>query len=167
MIEKLSRQRAGKLTIGNLPERLRPIKADTIDLMRSAQLYTYNAYRERFGLKPAHTFEDITKNPELIAKLKALYPDGVETLEWFVGMYAEDHGKHRIMGELMQTMVANDAFTQALTNPLLANGIYNEKTFSEAGLKEIESSGTLFDLIRRNTDNTIGFECSFSVSPST
>ena len=31
-----------------------------------------------------------------------------------------------MMGELLTTMVANDAFTQALTNPLLARNVFNE-----------------------------------------
>ena len=163
LIDALSKQRAGKLRLGNLPEHLSMVKADSIDLMRSAQIYTYNSYRERFGLPRAFSFKDVTKDPELLEKLKALYPDGIESLEWFVGLYAEDHGKPGIMGPLMLRMVAHDAFTQALTNPLLANGVYNTKTFSAVGMEEIEKRGSLFDLIRRNTDTSIDFRCSFSI----
>ena len=163
VIDKLSRLRAGKLTIGNLPPYLRPVKADTLDLMRAAQLAPYNVYRERFGMPRAYTFADVTKDPERAAKLAALYPDGIDSLEWFVGMYAKDHRKGGIMGPLLGAMVANDAFTQALTNPLLAKGIYGPKTFSEEGLREIETAGSLYDLIARNTDQSIDFNCSFSV----
>lgn len=163
IIDMMSRQRAGKLTLGNLPHYLKPVKADTLDLMRAAQLAPYNTYRERFGMPRAYTFEDVTKDPERAGRLKALYPDGIESLEWFVGMYAEDHRKGGIMGPLLGAMVANDAFTQALTNPLLANGIYGPKTFSEAGLREIENAGSLYDLIARNTDQSIDFRCSFSI----
>ena len=40
-----------------------------------------------------------------------------------------------MMGELMGVMVGHDAFTQALTNPLLAAHIFNEKTFTKTGLE--------------------------------
>ena len=36
----------------------------------------------------------------------------------------------QMMGELLTTMVAYDAFTQALTNPLLAPQVFNEDTFT-------------------------------------
>ena len=45
-----------------------------------------------------------------------------------------------MMGELLTTMVANDAFTQALTNPLLARNVFNEATFSAAGMKIINET---------------------------
>jgi hypothetical protein len=50
----------------------------------------------------------------------------------------------------MGTMVGVDAFSQALTNPLLAKDIYNERTFSAAGLHEIREINSLGDLVHRN-----------------
>ena len=43
-----------------------------------------------------------------------------------------------------------DAFSQALTNPLLASNIYNELTFTPAGLEIIETTETLSDILHRN-----------------
>ena len=52
----------------------------------------------------------------------------------------------------MATMVAVDAFSQALTNPLLAPKNYNVETFSEAGLAAIGSTKTLDDIVQRNIE---------------
>jgi prostaglandin-endoperoxide synthase 2 len=49
--------------------------------------------------------------------------------------------------------VAADAFSHALTNPLLAPLVYHERTFTAAGLATIESTGSLSDLVGRNTPN--------------
>ena len=66
------------------------------------------------------------------------------------------------MGELLKAMVANDAFTQALTNPLLAKAVYNANTFSDEGLSIINNTDCLADIIVRNTgiDDTrkVGFK---------
>jgi prostaglandin-endoperoxide synthase 2 len=65
-----------------------------------------------------------------------------------------------MMGELLTTMVANDAFTQALTNPLLAKGVYNADTFSAEGLAILDQTETLADVIARNSGadkSRIGF----------
>ena len=56
-----------------------------------------------------------------------------------------------MMGELLTTMVANDAFTQALTNPLLARNVFNEETFSPVGLSIINETGSLQQIIARNS----------------
>lgn len=66
-----------------------------------------------------------------------------------------------MMGGLLTTMVAYDAFTQALTNPLLARNIYNEDTFSAAGLKVIDTTETLKQIVVRNSDPTKKVRTSF------
>jgi prostaglandin-endoperoxide synthase 2 len=48
-------------------------------------------------------------------------------------------------------MVAVDAFSQALTNPLLSQYVYNEETFSAPGWAAIQSTGTFRDVLDRNT----------------
>jgi prostaglandin-endoperoxide synthase 2 len=50
-------------------------------------------------------------------------------------------------------MVGVDAFSQALTNPLLANRVYLAKTFSERGMEIIAETTCLHDIVRRNITN--------------
>ena len=68
-----------------------------------------------------------------------------------------------MMGELLTTMVANDAFTQALTNPLLARNVFNEATFSPAGMKIINETSSLQQILARNSTSpeavVASFEC--------
>ena len=47
-------------------------------------------------------------------------------------------------------MVAVDAFSQILTNPLLASGVYGPQAFSEAGLDIIEDTHSFQQLVLRN-----------------
>ena len=58
------------------------------------------------------------------------------------------------MGELQLTMVAHDAFTHVLTNPLLAERVFNEDTFSAPGMREIEGVSGIADIVARNTNLT-------------
>jgi prostaglandin-endoperoxide synthase 2 len=77
-----------------------------------------------------------------------------------------------MMGELMTYMVANDAFTQALTNPLLARSVFNEATFSRSGMTVIKKTRSLQQIVARNSgapDSVyVNFNCKASnVSNST
>ena len=78
-----------------------------------------NEYREAFGLKRLTSFEQLTEDPSLQNELKRLYGT-IDNVEWHVGIFAEKHGEGQMLGQLMTTMVAYDAFTHALTNPLLS-----------------------------------------------
>jgi prostaglandin-endoperoxide synthase 2 len=51
----------------------------------------------------------------------------------------------------MGTMVAVDAFSQALTNPLLVKSVFKASTFSKVGKREIKRTSRLQDLVDRNT----------------
>jgi prostaglandin-endoperoxide synthase 2 len=50
-------------------------------------------------------------------------------------------------------MVANDAFTQALTNPLLARSVFTEETFSALGMKIIGDTSSLQQIVARNSES--------------
>jgi prostaglandin-endoperoxide synthase 2 len=76
-------------------------------------------------------------------------------------MYAEDHSPMAIMGELQTTMVANDAFSQALTNPLLAERVFNKQTFSNKGWEIINETKSLDQILQRNI--TTGEHCSLGL----
>jgi prostaglandin-endoperoxide synthase 2 len=47
-------------------------------------------------------------------------------------------------------MVAADAFSHALTNPLLSPQAYHSGTFTTGGMEVIEKTATLADLLARN-----------------
>lgn len=146
-ITHFSKERAGKMVIGNTPRFLAPVKQDTVSLMRAAKLQPYNAYRERFGLKAAKQFSDITSNKDLADQLHALYDGKIEDVEWYIGMCAESHKRGMLMGDLMFNMVAHDAFTHALTNPLLSNAAFHEETFGAVGWGYVQNVSTLKEVV--------------------
>ena len=128
----------------------RDVKRLSVEMGRRCRLASFNAYRRHYGLRPYASFEDLTGDREDAAALRALYGE-VERLEWFVGIFAEAHGPGAMMGELLTTMVANDAFTQALTNPLLSESVHNAATFGEAGLEIVRATRRLAQVVARNT----------------
>ncbi len=153
-----SRQPAGQIGMGNTAPFLvnkasdggADVKRLSLSMGRACRLPSFNAYREAYGLKRINSFEALTEEKEIAAKLRDLYGD-IDKLEWFVGLFAEGYGNDEMMGELLVNMVANDAFTQALTNPLLAEQVFNERTFGAEGLKIIRDTQTLAQVICRNT----------------
>lgn len=137
-ITDFSSVRAGKMVLGNTPRFLGPVKHDTVAIMRAARLQPYNCYRRRFGLKEAKSFADVTSDAKLADDLSNAYGGKVENLEWYIGMCAESHDRGNIMGDLMFYMVAHDAFTHALTNPLLSKALFSEATFGEIGYRYVQ-----------------------------
>ena len=151
--QEASQQPAGRIGMGNTADFLLPVKHHSLHMARTCALPSYNDYRKHFGKHPAATFEDLTRDREWAAKLSALY-GSIDDLEWFVGIFAEGYDENDMMGDLLTTMVANDAFTQALTNPLLAEAVYNADTFAKEGLAIIDATSSLADVIVRNTGLT-------------
>jgi prostaglandin-endoperoxide synthase 2 len=128
------------------------VEERTVALMRNAQLATYNDYRAQFGLARLTSFRELTGDAEIRARLGALYGH-IDKLEWYPGIFAEDYPDVAMMGTLLTTMVAYDAFTQALTNPLLAKNVYNEATFTRTGLNIIDQTTSLQQIVARNASS--------------
>lgn len=173
-LEKLlafcSKQRSGKIGLFNTPTFLvdrsnpaRPsVEERTVTLSRQARLRSLNDYRAAYGLSRYTSFDQLTKDQTTRERLGALYAT-VDDVEWYVGIFAEDYPDYLMMGELMTTMVANDAFTQALTNPLLARHIFTDATFTARGMKVINDTTSLHDIVARNSGTPanvyVNFEC--------
>lgn len=134
---------------------------------RSNNVASYNDYRRAMKLKPAKSFEEVVgkgkdardkaRRAELVRRLSRLYGN-VENLEYYVGLFAEPREENGPLPQLIMSMVAMDAFSQALTNPLLSEHVWGnpqnrEATFTAAGVAEIERTATLRDLVARNTSN--------------
>ena len=159
MVKQCSRERAGKIGLLNTPRFLvdrstpdRPsLEERTIALMRQARLRSFNDYRASYGLRRLRSFTELTSDPTVRERLETLYEGDIERLEWYVGIFAEEYPDYLMMGKLLTTMVANDAFTQALTNPLLARSVFNSATFSTTGMKIIAETGSLQEILARNS----------------
>jgi prostaglandin-endoperoxide synthase 2 len=157
VMAQASRSRAARIGLFNTPlfmtDRESPdhpsVEERSIALMRFARLASYNDYRERFGMERKKSFAEVSSDPEVQRRLEALYGD-VDDLEWYVGIWAEDHPGDQIMGDLLTAMVGYDAFTQALTNPVLGPQVFTEETFTRAGMKVIRKTGRLQDVVARN-----------------
>ena len=129
---------------------------------RVSGLASFNDYCEHYGLERKKSFMDLTgNNKEVSKKLEQVY-GSIDNLEWFVGLWVEAYDDK--LGKLLTMMVGNDAFTQALTNPLLAAEVFNEGTFSKEGFAIINGTGKLSDIIGRNSGLKNGEGVSFFLS---
>jgi prostaglandin-endoperoxide synthase 2 len=154
LFDEASKQKCNAVGLFNTDRCLLSTEEKTINIGRETKLASFNAYRSLCGYPKLKTFEDISSKREVAEALQNIYkkPDHVEL---YVGLFAEDVRENAILPTLMATMVAVDAFSQALTNPLLAPRNFNEETFSEAGLAVINATTTLNDIVQRNIDGEL------------
>jgi prostaglandin-endoperoxide synthase 2 len=141
-------QPASEIGAFNTADTLLPIEEASIAQARRNRITTYNEYRKAFGMDPAQRFSEISTNPDVVALLEGLYqtPDNVE---FYPGLFAEDRVPDSPLPGLIMRMVAVDAFSQALTNPLLSKSIFNADTFTQWGLDLINSTSKLGDILAR------------------
>ncbi len=149
LFDEASQQPAGAVGLANTAPFLLEQEHHAIAIGRDAQLASYNDYREACNYPRFSSFEQLTSRPEVRAQLEAAYAT-VDDVELYVGLFAEDIAEFAALPTLMGTMVGADAFSQALTNPLLADGIYGEQTFSRVGMAAIDQTTRLGDIVRRN-----------------
>ncbi len=111
---------------------------------RDHGLADYNTTRAAYGLERVTDFDQITSNVELQNKLRDLY-GSVDNIDLWVGTLAEDHVPGAALGELNQTIIA-EQFTR------LRDGdrFWYENLFAGKQLEDLRST-KLADVIRRNT----------------
>jgi prostaglandin-endoperoxide synthase 2 len=145
-----SSQPAGRIGLSNTDRQLVEwADVPSIEQARAARLASFNDYRRLCRLLPVAEFADISADERTARELEELYGN-VENVEFYVGLFAEDIRPNSVLPPLMTMMVAFDAFSQALTNPLLAPRVCNEQTFSSSGMEIIRQTRTVSDLVRRN-----------------
>jgi len=149
LFDEASRQPSGRVGLFNTPDFLLAAERSAIEIGRRTELAGFNDYREACGYPRLSSFNDISARPEVCEALAQRYAR-VDDVELFVGLFAEDVVDGGALPTLMGTMVGADAFTQALTNPLLSETVFCEATFSEVGMAEIDRTNTLQDLVTRN-----------------
>jgi prostaglandin-endoperoxide synthase 2 len=154
VIEAAASQRAGRIRLKNTAPFL--VQADLAAMTKSRtwRLKPYNDYRERFGLSRVASFQELVgdpADPAFVRELEAAY-GSVDRVDFLVGLFAEQRPAEAMLGDLMTLMVGVDAFSQALTNPLLSQNVYGEAAFSAVGMETIAATSSFADIVRRNTN---------------
>jgi prostaglandin-endoperoxide synthase 2 len=161
----VSANNATELGLGNSATFLAPVEQLAIAQARFNNIAGYNDYRRAMHLDPAKTFGDIVGKSDdpvekkrrlaLANELKRLY-GSVEDVEFYVGLFAEPRERNGPLPDLLLAMVAMDAFSQALTNPLLSEHVWGnvenrELAFTKIGLEQILATRRLRDILVRNS----------------
>jgi hypothetical protein len=119
---------------------------------RDHGLPDYNTVRQAYGLERVESFEEISSNPEVQAKLKEAYDDDYDNIDLWVGGLAEDHVPNAMVGETIRAVLI-DQFTS------LRDGdrfwYQNDPFFQDnrSHMKEVGKT-TLADIIKSNTNIT-------------
>ncbi len=154
--EFVAAQPTAELGLGNSAPFLVPVEVKAVEQGRTNRIASYNDYRALVGLKRAASFRDVTRNETRQRDLALLYASP-DVMEFYVGMFAEDRVPNSPLPGLILKMVAIDAFSQAMTNPLLSKHVYGDPVnsvaaFTQFGLDEIKATGSLADILGRNSN---------------
>jgi prostaglandin-endoperoxide synthase 2 len=155
LIDDASRTRAGRVGPFNTDPALREVELASIRTGRALSLASYNDYRALAHFPRATAFDQLSGDPRVQGLLEELYGT-VDRIEFFPGLFAEDARPNSVLPSLIGRMVGVDAFSQALTNPLLAPRVFNAQTFSERGLELIAGTRRLSDIVHRNVPESPG-----------
>ncbi|WP_407530474.1 peroxidase family protein [Methylobacterium oryzisoli] len=147
--ENASRSKAWRIGLFNTASMLDVVERASIQQGRDNHLARYNEYRAVMKYPKITRFEQLSGDPLVVAELRRIYGD-VDNLEYFVGLFAEDLSPRAAVPPLIGRMVAADAFSHALTNPLLSPHVFNEATFTAEGMRCIERTSALRDILARN-----------------
>ncbi len=123
------------------------LAAININRGRERGLPDYNTLREDFGLPRANDFADINSDPLVRGTIEGLY-GGIDDLDPWTGMLAEDHMKDAIFGELSMTIIERQF-------RLIRDGdrfYYENDPALSIGEKASISATTFHDIIMANTD---------------
>jgi prostaglandin-endoperoxide synthase 2 len=161
----ISANNATELGLNNSASFLLRAEENAVKQARTNNLATYNDYRRAMDMDPAESFADLvgkSKRPTEAARRAALADElsrlygHIDNVEFYVGLFAEPREKNGPLPDLILAMVAMDAFSQALTNPLLSEHVYGDKenrllAFTKEGLAEIAATQKLRDILLRNS----------------
>lgn len=126
----------------------RDLAALNIQRGRDHGLPSYNEMREALGLGRVTSFEQISSDPEIVARLQAAYGD-VDRIDLWVGGLAEDSVGGGIMGETFRAVMI-EQFTRLRDGDAFWS---QTRGFTQVELRELWGT-TLSDVIQRNGDVT-------------
>lgn len=146
---------AAELGPRNTSEALLDVEKASILQDRACELASFSDYCAYLGQNRPANWSQISSVPEVAADLAASYAKPRD-VDFFVGIFCEDRVPNSPLPNLVLLFVALDAFSQALTNPLLSEHVFKPATFSKPGWKAIKDTSTLREVLDRNVSGGIG-----------
>lgn len=151
----MSAAEAGELGPRNTATPLLHVEQASIEQDRYCQLASYSDYCNYLGQPRPTNWRDISSDPEVAARLAELYAHPRD-VDFHVGLFCEDRVPNSPLPSLVLMFVALDAFSQALTNPLLSKHVFKSDTFSVPGWRAIQRTKCLRDMVDRNVAGGVG-----------
>ncbi|MBS2036864.1 peroxidase [bacterium] len=155
-------QSPGQLVLNNYPQALQDLSVPgfaffdlaAVDILRDRErgVPRYNEFRRQLQLQPIHSFDDISDDPKVVEKLKAVYGEDVEKLDLLVGTLAEGHRPENFgFGEtLFQVFILNAS--RRLQDDRFYTTDYNAATYTQEGLDWIDQASMKSVLLRHHPD---------------
>ena len=146
-------QHPGALELNNYPRFMQELSIPgnpvfdmgAIDIMRARErgVPRYNAFRRELGLNPIHSFDDLTDDTAIVAKLEAVYDDDVEQLDLMIGTLAEQAPDRRPtkfgFGETMFQIFILNASRRLQADRFYTDD-YREEVYSTEGMAWVDDS---------------------------
>ena len=153
----ISGNRATELGLHNTADFLVDVEIAAVRQGQTNRIAPFTRYQSAFGHRPARSFADLTPDTGVQEELRELYGE-IDRMEFYPGLFAQPRTPDGPLPPLLQSMVAVDAFSQALTNPLLSEHVWGNpliarETFTPEGLAAIRDTSCLRDVLERNSSD--------------
>jgi prostaglandin-endoperoxide synthase 2 len=150
VIAAAARQPGGQVGMHNNPSFLWQAEYAAHAFSRSQRVRPFVEYQAAFDWPPVKDFKELAGDDDLARELYDLYNGEIRDVEFLVGLFAQKRTPPAVLPPVLNTMVAVDAFSQILTNPLLAENVYGPDAFGEEGMKVIDETKSFDQLMLRN-----------------
>lgn len=147
--------RAAELGPRNTSDALLHIEIASIIQDRKCDLASFSDYCNYMSQDRPVSFKAISSDPDVSERLAELY-EKPRDVDFHVGLFCEDRVPNSPLPNLVLVFVALDAFSQALTNPLLSEHVFKRSTFSGPGWSTIKKTSTIRDVLDRNVAGGVG-----------
>ncbi|MEM9578660.1 MAG: peroxidase family protein [Pseudomonadota bacterium] len=146
---------AAELGPRNTADALLHIEVASIEQDRMCALASFSDYCNYMSQDRPTSFKAISSDPEVASELEKHYAHPRD-VDFHVGLFCEDRVPNSPLPNLVLVFVALDAFSQALTNPLLSEHVFKRSTFSTPGWRAINKTSTMRDVVDRNVSGGVG-----------
>ncbi|CAL9136917.1 unnamed protein product [Musa textilis] len=167
----MGHQACGALELWNYPFFFRDLVAQNVDGTerpdhvdmpvleiyrdRERRIPRYNQFRRKLMLIPISKWEDLTDDKEAIETIREIYGDEVENLDLLVGLMAEKKIKGFAISETAFVVFILMATSRRLEADRFFTSYFNEKTYTERGLKWVNTTESLRDVLLRHYPRTV------------